>query len=111
VRTGEGVEFGPCNIEEVRLLVKQGRIKATTMVFKQSTGRWHLGASVPEIRAFLRMYSPDQDSVLNKIRSLKNNTRDSAHVARELGRVSTIRAKPTDFWGKVSALKKFFGKK
>lgn len=109
VKGSDGVEYGPCNLNEVKELVKQGRVKATTMVYTLSAKRWHLAASVPEIRAYLRKYNPSQDSALNKIKSLGSNVRDSAHAMRALGRVSTVRIKNSTLMGKVPFWKKLFG--
>jgi hypothetical protein len=109
IRASDGVEYGPCNLEEVKELVKQGRVKATTMVYTQTAGRWHLAASVPEVRAFLRKYNPSQDSALNKIRSLGSNVRDSAHALRAAGRMSTIRIKNSSLFNKIPFWKKLFG--
>src|SRR5687767_5948344 len=103
VRASDGVEYGPSNIDQIQELVKQGRVKATTMIFTQSTNRWHLAASVQEVRALLRKYNPDQDGVLNRIRTMSGNTRDSAHANMAVGRVSSVRIK-TPFW------KRFFTK-
>jgi hypothetical protein len=104
IRASDGKEYGPCNIEQAKELVKQGRVKATTMIFVQATNRWQLAASVAEIRALLRQYNPTQDSALNKIRSMgSGNIRDSAHANMAVGRVSTIRVK-NPFW------KRFFSK-
>ena len=100
IRASDGVEYGPSTLEQVKELVKQGRVKATTMIFTQSSKRWHLAASVPEIRALLRQYNPSQDSTLNRIRSVSANTRDSAHAMMAVGRVSSIRVKHP-FWKKL----------
>jgi hypothetical protein len=108
IRGSDGVEYGPSNIEQVQELVKQGRVKATTMIFVQSTQRWHLAASVAEVRCLLRQYNPNQSSTLNKIRSMGKNARDSAHVMMAVGRVSTIRVR-TPFW-KKGFFKKLFGR-
>jgi len=105
IRASDGVEYGPCPLEQVKELVKQGRVKATTMVFTQSTQRWHLAASVGEVRVFLRQYNPSQDSTLNRIRSLSSSgsARDSAHAMMAVKRISTVRMKHP-FW------KRFFSR-
>ncbi len=100
VKASDGVEYGPCNIEQVQELAKQGRVKATTMIFAQSTQRWHLAASIAEIRALLRKFNPSQDSALNRIRSLNSTCRDSAHAAMAAGRISTVRVK-RPFWKRI----------
>jgi hypothetical protein len=110
IRASDGVEYGPCNLEQVKELVVQGRVKATTMVYTQTAGRWHLAASIAEVRAYLRKYNPSQDSALNKIRALGSNVRDSAHALRAVGRISTIRVKSSEMIQKVPFWKKFFGK-
>ncbi len=106
IRATDGVEYGPMNIDQAAELVKQGRVKATTMVFTQSANRWHLAASVAEIRALLRKYSATQNTTLDRIRALASTVpRDSAHAMMAVGRVSTIRVKKKQpFW------KKLFGK-
>jgi hypothetical protein len=109
IRASDGVEYGPCNIDQVRELVVQGRVKATTMVYRQSVGRWHLAASISEVRAFLRKYNPTQDSALNKIRALGANVRDSAHALRAVGRISTMRVKSSELMKKVPFWKRWFG--
>lgn len=99
IRGSDGVEYGPCNIEQVQELVKQGRVKATTMVYTQSAKRWHLAASVNEVRALLRKHSPNASSALNRIRGIGTGApRDSAHVM--MGRISTIRVK-RPFWKRI----------
>jgi hypothetical protein len=80
IRTGDGVEHQSIGLKEVQQFVKEDRIKATTMVLTQSTQRWHLAASVPEIRKLLRQYNPSQNSVLNRLRSMGAvHSRDSAN--------------------------------
>ena len=103
IRAADGVEYGPVNIDQVVELVKQGRVKATTMVFVQSANRWHLAASVSEIRELLRKYSPTQGSTLDRIRALgKVGPRDSIHGVMAAGRISTIRIKKKQpFWKKL----------
>lgn len=96
IRAGDGVEYGPANYEELKELVKLGRIKATTMILKSATKRWHLAASVPEVRSLLRRYNPSQDSILDRIRAID-------HAAHDPRRSSTVRLKiKKAFW------KKFF---
>jgi hypothetical protein len=98
VRAGDGVEYGPADYDEVKRLVKLGRIKATTMILKKTTKRWHLAASIPEVRSLLRKYNPSQNSVLDRIRAIDN----AAHDPR---RSSTVRLKiKKAFW------KKFFSR-
>lgn len=99
VRASDGVEYGPTTYEELKVLVKQGRVKATTMVFTKSSNRWHLAASIQEVRALLRKYNPSQDSVLNRIRAM-GNIRDSAHALMQQGRISTVRVKHP-FWKRL----------
>jgi hypothetical protein len=95
VRSGDGVEYGPANFEEIKRLVKLGRIKATTMVMRKSSKRWHLAASVPEIRALVRKYNPSQDSVLDRIRSIDHSSGTDAK------RSSTVRLRiKQPFWRK-----------
>jgi len=110
IRASDGVEYGPCALEQVKELVVQGRVKATTMVYTQTGGRWHLAASVPEIRSFLRKYNPSQDSALNKIRALGANVRDSAHALRASGRISTIRVKSSELIRRIPFWKRIFGR-
>lgn len=99
VRASDGVEYGPMTIEQMRDLVKEGRVRATTMVFTRSSGRWHLAASLQEVRALLRKYAQGQTSVLNRIRAVSDNPRDSAHVIPG-SRTSTIRVK-NPFWKRL----------
>ncbi len=99
IRASDGVEYGPSTYEELKILAKQGRIKATTMVFTKSSNRWHLAASVTEVRALLRKYNPGQDSILNRIRSM-GSIRDSAHALMQMGRISTVRVKHP-FWKRL----------
>ena len=100
IRGADGVEYGPCDIEGIKELVKQKRIKATTMVYCHSTSSWHLAASVQEIRHLLRKYDPSQSSTLNRLRSFcKGDPRDSAH-AISFGRVSSTQHKHP-FWKRL----------
>jgi hypothetical protein len=108
IRGSDGVEYGPSNIAQVQELVKQGRVKATTMVFTQSGKRWHLAASIPEVRSLLRQYNPSQDSALNRIRSMGGNIRNSAHAIMAAGRVSTIRIKKKNIFAKLPFWRRFF---
>ena len=100
VRASDGVEYGPCSLDEVMELIKQGRVKATTMIFTQSTARWHLACSIAEVRPLLRKYNPSQNSALNRIRAANSNVRDSAHGSVAMRRISTIRVKHP-FWKKL----------
>lgn len=100
IRASDGVEYGPSTLEQVKELAKQGRLKATTMVFTRSSNRWHLAASVPEIRLLLREYNPSQDSTLNRIRAQGTKVHDSAHALMAQGRISTIRVKHP-FWKRL----------
>jgi hypothetical protein len=101
IRASDGVVYGPANVDQVKELVKQGKIKATTMIFMQSTGRWHLAASIQEVRAFLRKFNPTQDSILNRIRAMgAGNIRDSAHALTGTGRMSSIRVRHP-FWKRL----------
>jgi len=102
IRASDEVEYGPCPLEQVKELVKQGRVKATTMVFTQSTQRWHLAASVGEVRVFLRQYNPSQNSTLDRIRSLSTDiARDSAHAAMASKRISTAIRIKHPFWKRL----------
>jgi len=96
VRAGDGIEYGPADFEEVKRLVKLGRVKATTMILRKTTKRWHLAASIPEIRALVRKYNPSQNTTLDRIRAFDQSGTDPR-------RSSTVRLKIRQpFW------KKFF---
>jgi hypothetical protein len=102
IRTGGGVEYGPTNFDHIKKLAKEGQIKATTMIFTVSTKRWHLAASVPEVRALVRRYKPDQDEILDRLRSV-NASVSRDHSTMFDPRRSGIRIK-RPFW------KRFFSK-
>jgi hypothetical protein len=110
VRGGDGIEYGPINIAQVQELVKQVKIKATTMIYVQSAGRWHLAASIPEVRALLRQLNPTQNSALNRIRAMGGSVHDSRHATMALGRVSTVRVKRGNILDRLPFWKKLFHK-
>jgi hypothetical protein len=99
IRTGDGVEHEGLNFAEVKELVKGGKVKATTMIFTRSSKLWHLAASIREVRALLRRYNPDQNSILNRIRSMGIHSRDSANAGPDPDG-SMLRVKKP-FWKKL----------
>jgi hypothetical protein len=68
VRTRDGLEVGPLSLEQVAKLVQEGQFSSTAMVYRSDTKRWHLAASVPEIRVILRKYNPRRDSHISRLR-------------------------------------------
>jgi hypothetical protein len=109
VRGGDGVEYGPINISQLQELVKQSKVKATTMIHTQSAGRWHLAASIVEVRALLRQYNPTQNSALNKIRAMGGSViRDSRQAHMAVGRVSTVRVKKGNVLERLPFFKRLF---
>jgi hypothetical protein len=78
VRTGDGVEHQNLTLLEVKDLVQKGHVKATTMVLTRTSNRWHLAASILEIRRLLRKYNPGQNSILDRIRNMRVHSRDRA---------------------------------
>ncbi|MDD2710785.1 MAG: hypothetical protein PHV34_22620 [Verrucomicrobiae bacterium] len=99
IRGADGIEYGPCNLEQVKEIVRQKRIKATTMVYRHSTHTWHLAASINEIRGLMRKYDPSQSSTLNRLRQFcKGDPRDSAH--NNFGNISSS-SKHHPFWKKL----------
>lgn len=107
VRGGDGVEYGPIHISQLQELVKQAKVKATTMIYTQSTGRWHLAASIVEVRALLRQYNPTQNSALNRIRAM-GNVHSSRHANMAVGRVSTVRIKKGNILERLPFFKRLF---
>jgi hypothetical protein len=78
VRTGDGIEHQNLTLDEVRELVLKGQVKATTMILTRTTNRWHLAASILEIRRLMRKYNPGQNSILDRIRNMRVHSRDRA---------------------------------
>ena len=106
VRTSTGAEEGPFEIAQLEDLVKEGRIKATTMICIQSAQRWHLAASIPEVRVYLRKYSPGQSSVLDRIRAIKTATHDGDGLF-SIERAST-HIRQSKIFSKLSFLRRLF---
>lgn len=91
VRTRDGLEIGPLTLEEVAKLAQEGQFSSTSMVFRSDTKRWHLAASVPEIRVILRKYNPRRDSHISRLRQgVPETGRDSHQLSFKVKAASTI---------------------
>lgn len=99
VRTGDGVEHQNLTLVEVKDLVQKGQVKATTMILTRTTNRWHLAASILEIRRLLRKYNPGQNSILDRIRNMKVHSRDRSNMATNPDFTMIKVKKP--FWKKL----------
>jgi len=78
VKTHDGLEIGPIPLEKVIALAQEGQFSSTSMIFKNDTRRWHLAASLPEIRVILRKHNPRHDSHISRLRRHANiEARDS----------------------------------
>ena len=95
VRTRDGLEVGPLKLEEVAKLVQEGQFSSTAMVYRSDTKRWHLAASIPEIRVVLRKYNPRRDSHISRLRqgATMENPRDSRAFGFKIKAASTIYGK------------------
>jgi hypothetical protein len=95
VKTRDGLEVGPLSLEEMAHVIQEGQLSSTTMVFRSDTKRWHLAASVPEIRAMLRKYNPRRDSHISRLRryATGGNARDSRQFSFKVGAASTVHSK------------------
>ena len=69
IRSGDGVETKPLSIDEVKSLIQNEGVKGTSMVFTESSQKWRLAASIPEVRALIREFNVGQDRVLDRIRT------------------------------------------
>ncbi len=68
IRFADGTETGSLDLHAIEPFVKEGRVRATTMIFIESENKWRLAASVPEVRLLIRKFNEGQDSTLDKIR-------------------------------------------
>ena len=96
VRTRDGLEFGPLSLDEVAKLAQGGQFSSTAMVYCSDTKRWHLAASIPEIRVILRKYNPRRDSRISRLRQGAPETgRDSHQFSfRGVASMSVVHASP-----------------
>lgn len=95
VRTRDGLEVGPLSLEQVAKLAQEGQFSSTAMVFRSDTKRWHLAASIPEIRVILRKYNPRRDSHISRLRQ---GVAESGRDTRQFG--FKVKA-TTNIYGKV----------
>lgn len=68
IQFADGAETDLLDLHAMETFVKEGRVRATTMVFIESENKWRLAASVPEVRLLIRKFNESQDSTLDKIR-------------------------------------------
>ena len=104
VRTRDGLEIGPLSLEEVAKLAQEGQFSSTAMVFRSDSKRWHLAASIPEIRVILRKYNPRRDSHISRLRQgTLGNARDSRAFGFKVKAASTIygKVKKTGIFHKI----------
>jgi hypothetical protein len=99
-RGADGVEVGPLGYQELRSSIQEQRLKGTTMVWTSATDKWHLAASLPEVRVLIRKFNPGQDGILDRIRAMRKSTVDKRRASTTHFKVK----KP--FWAKF-----FFGRK
>jgi uncharacterized protein DUF4339 len=94
IRTRDGLEVGPLSIEEVAKLAQEGQFSSTAMIYRSDTKRWHLAASIPEIRVILRKYNPRRDSHISRLRqTVGEDARDSRSFSFKVKAASTIYGK------------------
>lgn len=94
VRTRDGLEIGPLKLEEVGKLVQEGQFSSTAMIYRSDTKRWHLAASIPEVRVILRKFNPRRDSHISRLRQgAAENARDSRQFGFKVKAASTIYGK------------------
>jgi hypothetical protein len=95
IKTRDGLEVGPVSLEDLARIVQEGQLSSTSMVFRSDTKRWHLAASIPEIRALLRKYNPRRDSHISKLRKYATggNARDSRQFSFRVAAPSSIGSK------------------
>ena len=94
VRTRDGLEIGPLSLEEVAKLAQGGQFSSTAMIYRSDTKRWHLAASIPEIRVILRKYNPRRDSHISRLRQGAAETgRNSHQFSFKVKAASTIYGK------------------
>ena len=106
VKTREGLEIGPMKLEEMIKIAQEGQFSSTSMIFKSDTKRWHLAASIPEIRGVLRKYNPRHDSHISKLRQgTSGDAQSSRQFSLKFAKVSTAQG---TFMKKTSLFYKLF---
>jgi hypothetical protein len=94
VRTRDGLELGPVGLEDISRIVQEGQLSSTSMIFRSDTKRWHLAASIPEIRALLRKFNPRRDSHISRLRKyVKGEARDSRQFSFRVSAPSSTYSK------------------
>ncbi len=104
IRTRDGLEVGPLSLEEVAMLAQEGQFSSTAMVSRSDSKRWHLAASIPEIRVILRKHNPRHDSHISRLRqSAVGGGRNSRAFGFKVKAASTIygKAKKTGIFHKI----------
>ena len=69
IRSTDGTESSPVSFEELSVLVKDGKVRGTSMVYTEGSRKWRLAASIVEVRDLIREFAPGQDAVLDRIRT------------------------------------------
>ena len=69
IRSTDGTESSPVSLEDLSALVKDGKVRGTSMIYTEGSKRWRLAASISEVRDLIREFAPGQDAVLDRIRT------------------------------------------
>ncbi|HVY72291.1 MAG TPA: RDD family protein, partial [Verrucomicrobiae bacterium] len=59
---GDGREYGPAGLEEIRAWVREGRVAATTMLWRSDCGAWAPAGTYEELRADFPLSTADRSA-------------------------------------------------
>lgn len=74
IRFSDGSETGPLTLEDVKKFIVEKKLKGTSMVHTETSGKWRLAASIVEVRDLIREFDDTQDGVLDRIRPEGTNS-------------------------------------
>lgn len=97
IRSTDGKETGLISLDQVKQLVREGKVKGTSMVSTTSSNKWRLAASITEIRDLIREFDGTQDGVLDRIRTEGAESHTVVMKARR--KVHLNKDKP--FWKRI----------
>ncbi len=60
LQLNQTVKLGPMALGQLEEMIRQGRVKPSTLIFTHHTNRWHLAATLPEIHELLDKHHPNR---------------------------------------------------